>query len=401
MIPVLAAGKITIGKIDVVNQTDIKAVKIPGEKGVKVLLHDVLIEGHQGKKIMFIVQVYKNSLENMPMVSIPFDISKKSEKINLIEYEVPNSDIFRYLGKGPHKAYIVVSQLEIDPYGEANLLKDNIKSIPISFDFKEDMKNLFTMDIDYNMGKIAEYAQKMPEFASLQSLCSEYGISAFIDKYTPDAFFTSIASWKNCSSADLEILGYYLKTFIPEWNKYPKELIKNIKLKVVAFVKDLKYLGGIEVGGLANVNAGILLLNVNFCEPESVIYLTHHEFFHYVDVMITGPQEFNNDKNWEKLNPSGFKYTGAGLKMIDTGANIHEFYPEKGFITRYAMSAVEEDKAEVFAYLMDSKLYSKDVEGILKTDKVLKKKFDYMKELLRKITPDFSEEYFQKLHSIK
>jgi len=152
-------------------------------------------------------------------------------------------------------------------------------------------------------------------------------------------------------------------------------------------------LGGIEVGGLANVNAGILLLNVNFCEPESVIYLTHHEFFHYVDVIITGPQEFNNDKNWEKLNPSGFKYTGAGLKMIDTGANIHEFYPEKGFITRYAMSAVEEDKAEVFDIMVmpdNLTAYERNKKLII----IVKKEVNNMRRILEKLAsvyPDLRE----------
>ncbi|OHD57548.1 MAG: hypothetical protein A2Y33_09760 [Spirochaetes bacterium GWF1_51_8] len=398
LLPVIAGAKITIGKADFVNQTDIQSPPVPGEKGVKIKVYDVVIEGYKGKKVTFVAQIYKDTIEKMPIVANPYDVSMDKAYISSFNFEIPNSAIFRYLGKGQHKAMVIINAFVTDQFGKTKMIDEVKLILPIEFNFGEGMTDIFAMEVEQNMALVAQYAKDVPEFAELAALCSNYGISALIDKYTPDGLFTSVAYWKNCGPEDKEKIKKYLKGFLIAWKEYPVELIQKVKLKAVAFVKDLVYQNSLEVGGLANVNAGILLMNINYSDPYDVSYLTHHEFFHYIDVVITGPLEFNNDKKWGALNKPGFMYVGSGLEMISSGKSIHEVHPKDGFISVYSMSACEEDKADVFAYLFDHYLYGKYTKEILKSDALLKKKFDYMKDYLWKISPVFDEAFFQNLH---
>ena len=116
-------------------------------------------------------------------------------------------------------------------------------------------------------------------------------------------------------------------------------------------------------------------------------------------IKMSNTTNFYNDPVWKKLNPVSFTYAGKGVDMLKGDADITSLHPRQGFITLYATSAVEEDKAEVFAYLFTAGLYQKGKKYI-EEDAVLKNKFEYMKTVyLRGISADFTDEFFNKLHN--
>jgi len=77
--------------------------------------------------------------------------------------------------------------------------------------------------------------------------------------------------------------------------------------------------------------------------------LVHHEVFHFADLADDGI--VRGDPAYAALNPPGFEYGSGGRSMRQRSSAAFGEAPA-GFVSRYATSAVEEDKAEVFAFLM-------------------------------------------------
>ena len=84
--------------------------------------------------------------------------------------------------------------------------------------------------------------------------------------------------------------------------------------------------------------------------------------------------------------------------MLKSGKDITEFHPKEGFITVYATSAVEEDKVEVFSYLMVTDYYLNKTIKVMDKDSTLQKKCGHIKGFLKQISGEFNEDYFIKIH---
>ena len=72
----------------------------------------------------------------------------------------------------------------------------------------------------------------------------------------------------------------------------------------------------------------------------------HHEFFHYID--YADDQSYDDDE-WEGLNQKGFKYGNGGdseREWVKLDKNT------RGFINHYSTTALEEDRAEIYQYLI-------------------------------------------------
>ena len=91
-----------------------------------------------------------------------------------------------------------------------------------------------------------------------------------------------------------------------------------------------------------------LLLDVR-AEPDYLRRLLHHEVFHFVDFADDGI--VLADRRWEALNRTGFSYGHGGRDMRAPEATpMREDLP--GFVSLHATSALEEEKAEIFAFMM-------------------------------------------------
>jgi hypothetical protein len=114
--------------------------------------------------------------------------------------------------------------------------------------------------------------------------------------------------------------------------------------------------------------------------PEHVL---HHEFFHLIDHADDG--DVYRDEKWSALNPTGFRYGNGGVNAQttrNTGA-LTDTIP--GFLTHYATTGVEEDKAELFAFSITHKDY---IATRIQTDITLGAKFTRLKALLVDFCPD-------------
>ncbi|MBN2192975.1 MAG: hypothetical protein JW751_09180 [Polyangiaceae bacterium] len=91
-----------------------------------------------------------------------------------------------------------------------------------------------------------------------------------------------------------------------------------------------------------------LLLDVG-SSPEFLRRLVHHELFHFID--YADDDQVLRDPSWDALNDRYFVYGSGGRAMRDPRSSYltHEV---PGFVSRYATAALEEDKAEVFSFLM-------------------------------------------------
>lgn len=160
---------------------------------------------------------------------------------------------------------------------------------------------------------------------------------------------------------------------IRELARYSGALLRATKLRGVVLVHDLME-GKKAIPSLPNV-AGLLLLDVDASERD-LVRTIHHEIFHFFDLADDGA--LSPDPTWEKLNAEGFTYGAGGRSLRGAWAAAP---PDglSGFVSAYATSAVEEDKAETFAFAIARR---DDLATLVGRDPVLDKK---VRELVRRL----------------
>jgi hypothetical protein len=118
-------------------------------------------------------------------------------------------------------------------------------------------------------------------------------------------------------------------------------------------------------------------------DPAYFARLLHHEIFHFVD--YSADDRLDVDPEWEALNDAGFSYGNGGRQMRAPAAGALDL-ELPGFVTPYATSALAEDKAEVFAFMMTE-------SGRLKargaSDRVLSAKVALLRRRVRARHPGF------------
>lgn len=194
-------------------------------------------------------------------------------------------------------------------------------------------------------------------------------------------------------AADAKNLATYLPIFAKEFALYPVDFVKRSDLKRIVFCEELAWDEQLRasIPDFANDTLYIDVVRGDWRENYQRKVL-HHEFFHMVDQVDDGL--LYRDERWSAANPEGFRY-GAGGHMAQTtegtGA-LSDKYP--GFLNHYSTTGVEEDKAEIFAYLfIDPAELSRRAE----TDAVLRAKVELMKRLLLEFCPEMTETYWKNL----
>lgn len=171
----------------------------------------------------------------------------------------------------------------------------------------------------------------------------------------------------DCKPSTEEDLDMYIPIFFMEWCIYPKSFIKKSKLKQVIFVHEIQfsspYFKQYRAGCPETNQIHSLILSTlerNFLYIRIVL---HHELFHYVDWV----DDFSYaDPEWKKLNEKGFKYGKGGefeREWVQLEPNV------KGFINHYSTSALEEDRAEIYQYLIGC-----PDEAVNNKDEIVRKK---------------------------
>lgn len=175
---------------------------------------------------------------------------------------------------------------------------------------------------------------------------------------------------------------------VDELSLYPSGFLRASRLRRVALCTGL-HENGRPIPSLPNYE-NTMLLDVG-ARPEFVRRLIHHEVFHFAD--LADDDQVLSDPAWEALNPAGFDYGHGGRDMRDPAASgLTEDRP--GFLTRYATSALEEDKAEVFAFLM---VRPHEVARRARQDGILAAKARRIRTIVQGLDPDMDQSFWARV----
>jgi putative zinc-binding metallo-peptidase len=194
-------------------------------------------------------------------------------------------------------------------------------------------------------------------------------------------------------NAAREELSDYTSLFAPEFALYPPELVQQSQLKRVVLCSELSFAGQ-RRNAIPDYDHDSLYLDVSRAAYNKPYLrkVIHHEFFHIVDYRDDG--RVYDDQRWASLNPAEFKYgdCGPAPQGISDTSVLTNMLP--GFLNHYSTTAVQEDKAEVFANLIVDLEY---VEYRARRDRVLNAKVERMKELLARFCPEMNDKFWEKV----
>jgi hypothetical protein len=196
----------------------------------------------------------------------------------------------------------------------------------------------------------------------------------------------------SATSATAEEIARYRPLLERELSLYPRECFKQSKLRRIVVCRGLSFNGQARAA-VPDFEHDTLFLDAVAGDYDRRYQRStiHHDYFHMIDYKDDG--SLDSDREWSRLNPGKFQYGKGGAKMQDD-PNSGSDWDAPGFLTRYATSAVEEDKAEVFAHLMTD--YAAVVERS-KSDPVIDRKISAIKALLTRFCPSMNESFWQRV----
>lgn len=175
---------------------------------------------------------------------------------------------------------------------------------------------------------------------------------------------------------DSILLSNHLRLLARELELYPKDFFQRIDLKYLCLTAAAKYSEQLRAAIPDPIRKALILETSERLKSDTTYqkHVFHHDLFHYVEMMTLRQEDIF--KKWNKLNPKGFHYRGSGAMQFNpryVGVDWSYVHPQEGFITNYAMTAAEEDRAELAAFLLiPEKL--RILNPLVREDKTLRKK---------------------------
>lgn len=174
--------------------------------------------------------------------------------------------------------------------------------------------------------------------------------------YTPTLQF-SYASWDFVKNDSRDAI-YAQKIVKEELLKYSAANLAKIGLKKIYLVHHLRVDGTFRSGMPDGQFEDALYFDIDskYFTSENGEYMRrtlHHELRHLADYNMHKTYR-PQDVNWLNCNPKTTVYGNGGASMYADAAYAHAVHPKAGFVTGYATSGIDEDRAEVYAYYMTS-----------------------------------------------
>jgi hypothetical protein len=190
-----------------------------------------------------------------------------------------------------------------------------------------------------------------------------------------------------------ERAAYFLALVVHEFSVYPADFFRGTKLVSIVLCTDLT-LDSQPRGAIPDFVHNILYLDVDSGSIDQFYQRRgmHHELFHIVDLRDDG--KLYKDNEWLAINADSFHYGNGGVSLQSDSTSGNLLDKEAGFLSNYSMSGVEEDKAELFSFLIVS---PKFVEKRAERDRMLASKVERMKSLLVSFCPQLNDSFWQKL----
>ncbi|HEX4128794.1 MAG TPA: hypothetical protein VHZ24_02040 [Pirellulales bacterium] len=207
----------------------------------------------------------------------------------------------------------------------------------------------------------------------------------------------TIKSWRRAALAakpgglrpELPAIGQMLVVLHDELSLYPVTFIQRIQLRQIVLSRNVEGRGE----EIAAAHADVVNATMR-CDAECVAIsgrefarsCVHHELFHFFDHWCCN--RLLEDDEWTDLNSADFAY-GKRRKMRFLA--FLSILP-RGFVTEYATSAMEEDKAELFALMVASPLL---VDQLGRTDEIIRAKVQLLKMRLDKSFPAMAQDFWE------
>jgi hypothetical protein len=203
------------------------------------------------------------------------------------------------------------------------------------------------------------------------------------------------------TKADPSNIESYWSLFSSEWNLYPPELMAKTKMKHIILCEHLAY----EASRFGK-QLRAALPDLGYTSEHHHLYLDvargrhdelyvreviHHEFFHIID--WCDDRSLDRDDVWRALNPPEFTYGTGGAAQQENPFAAVLTEDEPGFLNPYAMSGLEEDKAEIFAYMVVARQYM--AERAMRDD-IIRKKMHTMAERLQAFCPQLDDQFWNR-----
>lgn len=196
--------------------------------------------------------------------------------------------------------------------------------------------------------------------------------------YTTKRFELALSPYPlSCDQVSLPDALGALDAVTTELERYEPRFLSAVGLERVLFCRDLKE-GDKSYPSMPNVQHTLIL---DASSSSSFMRrLVHHEVFHFADFADDGL--LKEDEAWAHLNEKHFVYGfGGRLERYEGSAAWSE--ERMGFVSEYAMSALEEDKAELYSFAMSD---PKRVSARAEHDLVVSHKLDYLDGQLARLS---------------
>lgn len=187
-------------------------------------------------------------------------------------------------------------------------------------------------------------------------------------------------------AADEGALAAATVVLIDELTLLPHSFLERIGLRRVMLCAELREERH-PIPSLPNYR-NTLLLDAE-ASPSYLRRLIHHEVFHFADLADDGV--VLADPSYRALTPPSFEYGSGGRTMRERSSSAFGEAPA-GFVSRYATSAVEEDKAEVFAFLMTRPAA---MEQLGRRDPVVAAKAAHIRMLLALLSDEIDQAFWR------
>lgn len=184
------------------------------------------------------------------------------------------------------------------------------------------------------------------------------------------------------SAQDRAGLQLLLSIVLPALERYPASVFAQTGLRHVVLVKDLSVDGQRRLAMPApEIDSVVYADNMlaALC-PSGMEMRVHHEFYHFIEY-----RQYNDfyyrDPVWLALNPPDTKYGHGGVTAYGKGfQNLG--HPHPGMVSMYAEYGPEEDKAEVFGWMM-TPVYAERLQQWTRDDAALSAKRQLLQDVLR------------------
>jgi hypothetical protein len=230
---------------------------------------------------------------------------------------------------------------------------------------------------------------------ALQTFLSQYGVTLQMLTVTPSTYAQDYATYTILDNSDLAATKEYGSLFIDEWAKYPLDWVENSELQSIVIVDDL-FVDGYNRAAMPDPVGSAVYYDPSF-SGDYAREVVHHEYNHLITYNYFGSWS-PADPVWQSYNPPGFSYGNGGAECYEPDNNcLTGDHPIAGFVTGYATSGIEEDKAELYACLMTSLCYG-HLLGWVETDEYLAQKVDNYKQFIGSHSSTMSGTYFDDIN---